>query len=61
MTEAVKAIEHTTTNKASRRSALSAHDRRGNGSNAGEKHSPAAALQELRCDKGFPKVILRMR
>ena len=30
MTEAVKAIEHTTTNKASRRSALGAHDRRGN-------------------------------
>ena len=57
MTEAVKAIEHTTTNKASRRSALGAHDRRGNGSNAGEKHSPAAHYRNCVATRGSPRLL----
>ena len=59
MTEAVKAIEHTT--RKLRRSALGAHDRRGNGSNAGEKHSPAAHYRNCVATRGSPKVIIKMR
>jgi hypothetical protein len=51
-----KAIEHTTTNKASRRSALGAHDRRGNWQQRGREALSGRALQELLCDQVCLKV-----